>query len=102
MIKVEIQGWFLIDWLLKSLGPEICKDATMMGARIEQEVILRTQQLDLIYSQSRMLYNILPNAPPRRNGSHKSNTWPSHRWIHWICSWPGNEFNGKGHFTTKS
>ena len=34
----------------------------MMGARTKEETILRAQQLDLIYSQSRMLYKILPNA----------------------------------------
>ena len=63
MIKAEIPGWFLMDWFLKSLRPEICKDATMMGAQTKEEEILRMQQLNLIYSQSSMLYKILPNAP---------------------------------------
>lgn len=29
----------------------------------EEEAIIRAQQLDLVYSQSRVLYDILPNAP---------------------------------------
>ena len=29
----------------------------------EEEAILRAQQLDLIYSQSRILYEIIPEAP---------------------------------------
>ena len=33
-----------------------------MGEQAEEEAILRAQQLDLIYSQSRMLYKILHNT----------------------------------------
>ena len=35
----------------------------MMGPRSEEQAIHAAQQLDLIYSQSRLLYSILPNAP---------------------------------------
>lgn len=35
----------------------------MMGEKIEEEDILRAQQLDLIYSQLGMLNKILPNSP---------------------------------------
>ena len=34
-----------------------------MGVTNEEEAILRAQQLDLIYSQSRILYEIIPDAP---------------------------------------
>ena len=34
----------------------------MTGAQTEEEAILIAQQLDLIYSQSIMLYKILPNV----------------------------------------
>ena len=34
-----------------------------MGVTNEEEAILRAQQLDLIYSQSRILYEIIPEAP---------------------------------------
>lgn len=61
MIKAEILGRFLVNWFLKSLRLEICKDATMMGKWMEEEKILRSQQLNLIYSQTGMIYNILPN-----------------------------------------
>lgn len=52
-----------MDWFLKSLRPEIDKDAMIMEAQCKEEYILRSQQLDLIYSQLAMLYKILPNPP---------------------------------------
>lgn len=55
MIKVEITKKKFVDWFLKSLRPEIYKDVTMMGARLEEEAILISKQLDLIYSQSSMI-----------------------------------------------
>lgn len=76
MIKVEIPGWFLIDWFLKYLRPKIYKDATMMGEHSEEEAILRTQQLYLIYSQLGMLYKILPNAPRGETYSMKETPFP--------------------------
>ena len=38
----------------------------MMGPWLEEQAIHAAQQLDLIYSQSRLLYSILPNAPQPR------------------------------------
>lgn len=63
MIKAEIPSQFLIDWFLKSLQPENCKDVTMMGEWSKEEAILKAQHLDLIYSQSGLLYQIMPNVP---------------------------------------
>jgi len=48
---------------VKSLLPYIVKDVALTGVTKEEEVFVRAQQLDLVYSQSRVLYDILPNAP---------------------------------------
>ena len=63
MIKATIPDEFLVDWFFKSLLPYIAKDVALSGVNIEEEAILRAQQLDLVYAQSRVLYDILPNAP---------------------------------------
>lgn len=63
MIKANILDQFLVDWFVKSLLPYIAKDIALSGVMKEQEVIIRAQQLDLVYSQSRVLYDILPNSP---------------------------------------
>lgn len=38
-IKADILDSFLLDWFLKSLHPQICKDVTMMGPRSEEQAI---------------------------------------------------------------
>ena len=63
MIKDTIPDEFLVDWFVKSLLPYIVKDVALSGVNTEEEAILRAQQLDLVYSQYRVLYDILPNAP---------------------------------------
>jgi ribosomal protein L44E len=65
----------MLDSFLKSRHPQICKDVTMMGPQSEEQVIRVAQQLDLIYSQSRLLYSILPNAP--RPGANMNKPPPS-------------------------
>ena len=50
LIKATIPGEFVADWFLKSLLPAIAKDVAMSGAITEEELILRAQQLDLIYA----------------------------------------------------
>ena len=47
----------------------------MMGPRSDEQAIHAAQQLDLIYSQSRLLYSILRNAP--RPGVNLSKPSPS-------------------------
>ena len=47
----------------------------MMGPRSEEQAIHAAQQLYLIYSQSRLLYSILPNAP--RPGTNPNKPSPS-------------------------
>ena len=63
LIKAPIPDQFLADWFVKSLLPTIAKDVALSGAVTEEQVILRAQHLDLVYSQSGVLYDILPNAP---------------------------------------
>jgi hypothetical protein len=61
-----------LEWFLKSLLPYISKDVYTFEVMSEEEAIFKAQQLDLIYSQSGMLYEVLPNASrsnyyPRQN-----------------------------------
>jgi hypothetical protein len=72
LIKTCIHLKFLLEWFLKSLQPPISKDDDTSRVTSEEEVIFKSPQLDLIYTQSRMLYQILPDAPrsnydPRQN-----------------------------------
>jgi hypothetical protein len=63
LIKVPVPPAFLLEWLLKSLVPQLSKDVATSGVFSEEDAIMRDQQFELIYSQSGLLYNILPNAP---------------------------------------
>ena len=59
-----------MEWFLKSLLPYIEKDVSTSIVQNEEQAIFRAQELDLIYSQSSLLYEIIPNAP-RSNFNHK-------------------------------
>jgi hypothetical protein len=63
LIKTSIPPTFLLEWFLKSLQPPISKDVATSGVTTEEEAIFKAQQLDLIYTQSGMLYHILLDAP---------------------------------------
>ena len=63
LIKSTIPPEFLLEWFLKSLLPYISKNVSTSGVTNEEEAILRAQQLNLIYSQSGILYEIIPEAP---------------------------------------
>lgn len=63
MVKAPILDALLADWFTKSLLPKISCDVAMSGVVTEEDVIRRAQHLDLIYSQSGTLYDIIPNAP---------------------------------------
>ena len=67
MVKAPIPDALLADWFTKSLLPKISCDVAMSGAVTEEDVIRRAQHLDLIYSQSGTLYDIIPNAPRPSN-----------------------------------
>ena len=63
MIKAFIPAEFLLEWFLKSLFPYIAKDVSISGVQNEEQAIFRAHELDLIYAQSGLLYEIIPNAP---------------------------------------
>jgi hypothetical protein len=72
LIKAYIPLELMLEWFLKSLFPYISKDVSTSGVTPEEEAIFKSQQLDLIYAQSGMLYKILRDAPrsnydPRKN-----------------------------------
>jgi hypothetical protein len=76
LIKVPIPPTFLLEWFLKSLVPHFSKDIVMLGVFSEEYTIMRVQQLQLIYSQFGLLYEILPDSPRsilenrQRDGPH--------------------------------
>ena len=47
---------------MKSLFPTLAKDVAMSRAMIEEKLIQISQQMDLIYSQSDKLYDLIPLA----------------------------------------
>ena len=63
LIKAFIPLEFLLEWFLKYLLPYIAKDVSTSGVQNEEQAIFRAQELDLIYAQSGLLYEIIPNAP---------------------------------------
>jgi hypothetical protein len=70
MIKVVIPDMLLIEWFTKSLLPPIARDVAMGGVITEEQDITRDQYLDLVYSQSGTLYDLLLNVS-------RANTDPS-------------------------
>ena len=62
LIKAFISSEFLLKWFLKSLLPYIVKDVSTFGVQNEEQTIFRAQELDLIYAQYGLLYEIIPNA----------------------------------------
>jgi len=63
LIKETIPNHFLVEWFTKSLLPPISWDVAMGGVVTEEEAIAHVQYLDLVYSQSSTLYELIPNAP---------------------------------------
>jgi hypothetical protein len=45
------------------LVPQLSKDVVTSGVFSEEDAIMRAQQIELIYSQSSLLYEIFPDAP---------------------------------------
>jgi hypothetical protein len=63
----------LAEWLTKSFVNDIGKDIAMGGVVTEEKAISRAQYIDLVYSQMRTLYDLLPDLP-RPNTSSTSTT----------------------------
>jgi hypothetical protein len=62
LIKVSVPPTFLLEWFLKYLVPQLSKYVATSGVYSEEDAIMRAQQLELIYSQSSLLYDIFPDA----------------------------------------
>ena len=62
LIKSFIPPKFLLEWFLKSLLPYIAKDVSTSGVQNEEQAIFRARDFDLIYAQSGLMYEIIPNA----------------------------------------
>ena len=67
LVKAPIPDHLLANWFCKSLLPHISKYIGLSGAVTEDQCIFRAQHLDLIYSQSGTLYDLLPHAPGNPN-----------------------------------
>jgi hypothetical protein len=76
LIKVLIPSIILLEWLIKSLVPRSSKDVVTSGVFSEEEVIMRDQLLELIYSQSRLFYNFFPDAPRSILDKTRENSGP--------------------------
>jgi hypothetical protein len=76
MIKAQIPNQLLMEWLTKSLLPPISKDVSIAGETSEETAILRSQHLDLIYSQSDTLYNIISHSLWSSMNPHRPNPKP--------------------------
>jgi hypothetical protein len=63
LCKIETTLELLLYWFLKSLFPLIAKDVATTMPQTKEEAITKAQHFDLIYSQSRYLYIVLPDAP---------------------------------------
>jgi hypothetical protein len=63
LIKATISNQLLVEWFTKSLLPNIVHDVAMGSVFTEEESIADAQYMDLVYSQSGTLYELIPNAP---------------------------------------
>ena len=63
IIKAPILDQLLVDWFTKSLLPPIVRDVAMGSVVTEEQDISPTQYLYLVYSQSKTLYDLIPQAP---------------------------------------
>jgi hypothetical protein len=74
IIKETILDQLLAEWFTKSLLPQIACDFSMGGVVTKEEAIARAQYLDLVYSQSGTLYELIPNATHATNDPYKPST----------------------------
>jgi hypothetical protein len=63
LIKSYIPLDFLLEWFLKCLLPYISKDVSTSRVTYEEGAIFKSHQLDLIYAQYGILYEIISDAP---------------------------------------
>jgi hypothetical protein len=75
LIKLELPDQLLAEWFTKSFVNKIGKDIAMGGVVTEEQAISHAQYLDLVYSQTGTLYDLLPDLP--RPGSSTTSTTPA-------------------------
>jgi hypothetical protein len=63
LIKVPLPNQLLVEWFTKSLIGPIARDVSMGGVVTKEQEIICAQYLDLVYSQTCTLYDLIPNAP---------------------------------------
>jgi hypothetical protein len=63
LIKVPLPNQLLAKWFTKSLIGPLARDVSKGGVVTEENVISRAQYLDLVYSQTGTLYDLIPDAP---------------------------------------
>jgi hypothetical protein len=73
LIKLELPDQLLAEWFTKSFVNKIGKEIAMGGVVMEEHAISRVQYLDLVYSQTGTLYDLLPDLPCP-NASNTSTT----------------------------
>jgi hypothetical protein len=63
LIKLDLPDQLLAEWFTKSFVNKISHDISMGGVVTEEQAISHAQYLDLVYSQTGTLYDLLPDAP---------------------------------------
>jgi hypothetical protein len=63
LIKLELPNQLLAEWFTKSFVNDIGRDIAMGGVVTEEKAISRAQYLDLVYSKTGTLYDLLPDLP---------------------------------------
>jgi hypothetical protein len=63
LIKLKHLDQLLTEWFTKSFVNDIAHDISMGGVVTEEQAISHAQYLDLVYSQTGSLYDLLPDAP---------------------------------------
>jgi hypothetical protein len=63
LIKLELPNQLLAEWFTKSFVNDIGKDIAMGGIVTEEKAISFAQYIDLVYSQTGTLYDLLPDLP---------------------------------------
>jgi hypothetical protein len=75
LIKLELPDQLQEEWFMKSFVNDITRDISMGGVFTEGHAISRAQYLDLVYSQTGTLYDLLPDTP--RPSTSTTSTTPA-------------------------
>jgi hypothetical protein len=97
LIKLELLDQLLAEWFRKSFMNDTARDISMGGVVTKEQVISRAQYLDLIYSQTGTLYDLLPDAPRPSTTTTSTTPIASHATDGVIVT-----FNAQPHFSQAS